>query len=101
MKKYVGMAKRFPETRDELLTTCNPMSRCLSAPDATSLVSVLFREAFSHPYISLFHLLVNGFSVLIIINFSGLSFIANCRDVASGIDRHPDKTEIYLRLQTG
>ena len=24
---------------------------------------VLFREVFSHPYISLFHLLVNGFSV--------------------------------------
>ena len=34
------MAKRLSkitETRDELLTTCNPMSRCLSAPDATSL----------------------------------------------------------------
>ena len=28
-----------------------------------ALVSVLFREAFSHPYISFFHLLVNGFSV--------------------------------------
>ena len=26
------------------------------------LVAVLFREAFSHPYISFFHLLVNGFS---------------------------------------
>ena len=99
------------ETRDDLSTTCNlkVMSRCLSAPDATSLhhclqnhhqqaccsqpweigvsyvasgadrhlditfglqvvessshVSVLFREAFSHPYISFFHLLVNGFSV--------------------------------------
>ena len=25
-----------------------------------SLVSVLFREAFNHPYISFFHLLVNG-----------------------------------------
>ena len=29
----------------------------------SSLVSVLFREAFSHPYISFFHLLVNAFSV--------------------------------------
>ena len=29
------------------------------------LVSVLFREAISHPYISFFHLLVNGFSVII------------------------------------
>ena len=27
---------------------------------------VLFREVFSHPYISFFHLLVNGFSVLYI-----------------------------------
>ena len=29
----------------------------------SSLVPVLFREVFSHPYISLFHLLVNGLSV--------------------------------------
>ena len=29
----------------------------------TVLVPVLFREVFSHPYISLFHLLENGFSV--------------------------------------
>ena len=28
-----------------------------------SLVSVVFREALNHPYISFFHLLVNGFSV--------------------------------------
>ena len=37
------------------------------------LVSVLFREAISHPYISFIHLLVNGFSfiiiIIIIINF--------------------------------
>ena len=26
-------------------------------------------------------------------------FMRQCRDVASGIDRHPDKTEIYFRLQ--
>ena len=32
--------------------------------ERSSLVSVLFREAFSHPYISLFHLLVNKFSVI-------------------------------------
>ena len=30
---------------------------------SSSLVSILFREAFSHPYISFFHLLVNGLSV--------------------------------------
>ena len=35
--------------------------------ESSSLVSVLFKEAFSHPYISFFHLLVNGFSVIIII----------------------------------
>ena len=27
--------------------------------DSSSIVSVLFREVFSHPYISFFHLLVN------------------------------------------
>ena len=31
--------------------------------ESSSLVSVLFREAISHPYTSFFHLLVNGFSV--------------------------------------
>ena len=31
--------------------------------ESSSLVSVLFREVFSHPYISFFHLVVNGFSV--------------------------------------
>ena len=35
--------------------------------ESSSLVSVLFGEAFSHPYISFIHLLVNGFSVIIII----------------------------------
>ena len=34
--------------------------------DSSSLVSILFREAFGHPYISFFHLLVNGFSVIFI-----------------------------------
>ena len=32
--------------------------------ESSSLVSVPFREAISHPYISFFHLLVNGFSVI-------------------------------------
>ena len=34
--------------------------------ESSSLVSVLFREAISHPYISFFHLLVNVFSVIYI-----------------------------------
>ena len=35
----------------------------LHVVDSSSLVSVLFREAFSRPFISFFHLLVNVFSV--------------------------------------
>ena len=31
--------------------------------EISSLVSVLFRERFNHPYISFFHLQENGFSV--------------------------------------
>ena len=31
---------------------------------SSSLVPVLFREVFNHPYISFSHLLVNGFSVI-------------------------------------
>ena len=31
--------------------------------ESSSLVSVLFREAFNHPYISFFYVVVNGFSV--------------------------------------
>ena len=38
--------------------------------ESSSLVSVLFREAISHPYISFFHLLVNGFSVTSFRTFS-------------------------------
>ena len=37
--------------------------------ESSSLVSVLFREAFSHPYISFFHLLVNSFVVLVSVLF--------------------------------
>ena len=36
----------------------------LQVLEGSFLVSVLFSEAFSHPYISLFHSLVNGFSVI-------------------------------------
>ena len=34
--------------------------------ESSSLVPVLSREVFSHPYISFFHSLVNGFSVIYI-----------------------------------
>ena len=34
--------------------------------ESSSLVSILFREAISHLYISFFHLLVNGFSLIYI-----------------------------------
>ena len=33
----------------------------LQVVERSFLVSVLFREVFSHPFISFFHLLVNGF----------------------------------------
>ena len=36
--------------------------------ESSSLVPVLFGEVFSHPYISFFHLLVNGFSVIFFSN---------------------------------
>ena len=38
----------------------------LQVVDSSSLVSVHFREAFSHPYISFFHLLVHVFCVIYI-----------------------------------
>ena len=38
----------------------------LQVVESSSLVSVLFREAFNHPYISFFHLLVYGVSVIYI-----------------------------------
>ena len=43
--------------------------------ESSSLVSALFREAISHPYISFFHLLVNGFSVTSFRIFFTLTFI--------------------------
>ena len=36
--------------------------------ESSSLVSLIFREAFSQPYISFFHLLIKFLSVVIIIN---------------------------------
>ena len=37
--------------------------------ESSSLVTVLFREAISHPYISSFQLLVNGFLLLVSVLF--------------------------------
>ena len=42
----------------------------LQIVESSSLVSILFREVISHPYISFFHLLVNGFSVTSFRTFS-------------------------------
>ena len=57
-KRDVGMAKHFSkctETRDELSTTCNPkvMSRCLSAPDATSLPLTSNQLTLTLPWVKL------------------------------------------------
>ena len=46
------------QTEQKLISDCR-----YRVIESSSLVPVLFREVFSHPYISLFHLLVNGFSV--------------------------------------
>ena len=46
-------------TEQKLISDCK-----YRVNESSSLVPVLFREVFSHPYISFFHLLVNGFSVI-------------------------------------
>ena len=61
--------------------------------ESSSLVSVLFREAISHPYISFFRLLVNGFSVhviimIIIINFFRRVFSECTEAVATSLIPH-------------
>ena len=57
--------------------------------ESTSLVPVLLKEVFSYPYISLFHLLVNGFSVIIIIiiiiNFFTRVFSECTEEVATSL----------------
>ena len=54
----------------------------LQIVESSSLVSILFREAISHPYISFFHLLVNGFSLLVSILFRRpLTFILLVGDI--------------------
>ena len=47
-----------------ILTELKFISDSCRVIESTSLVPVLFREVFSHPYIFFFHLLVNGFSVI-------------------------------------
>ena len=51
--------------------------------ESSSVVSVLFIEVFNHPYISFFHLLVNGFFVLLLWNKS------------QGFFRGSQKTDFY------
>ena len=59
----------LPATHLKLIERAHS-SRGNTVVESSSLVSVLFREAFSHPYISFFHLLVNGFSVTSFRTFS-------------------------------
>ena len=66
---------------------------------SSSLVPVLFREVFSHPYISLFHLLVNGFSVTCFRTFFKITVTElsiRCTQVT--IWNH-DKGKLILMLQ--
>ena len=61
-KQVRGCLQNLYQSGQKLISVCR-----YRVIESSSLVPVLFREVFSHPYISLFHLLVNGFSVLIII----------------------------------
>ena len=64
------MAKRFSKKYGNKGRAFNYLQSSpfgLQLDESSSLVSLLFREAFSHPYISFFHLLVNGFSVTVVI----------------------------------
>ena len=46
--------------------------------EISSLASVLFREVFSHPYISFFHLLVNGFVLLVSVHVLANLCVMHC-----------------------
>ena len=47
----------------------------LQLVEISFLVSVLFREAFNHPYISFFHLLGNGFSVTCLYTYTHIRIV--------------------------
>ena len=64
--------------------------------ESSSLVSVLFREVFSHPYISFFHLLVNGFSV---IRVYGSTLYVGLARVISPTNTNFRLTFLLIRLQ--
>ena len=68
--------------------------------ESSSLVSVLFREVFSHPYISFFHLLVNGFSVIYICLWSKKKFESYFRDrlTFSNVDSRTSRRIYRLAL---
>ena len=73
--------------------------------ESSSLVSVLFREAISHPYISFFHLLVNDFSV-IHVQFSSCDSLQNresCRDklYKTSRQRWCDELDVCLHPSSG
>ena len=50
--------------------------------ESSSLVSVLFQEAISHPYISFFHLLVNGFSVHVMREYGSTLYVGLARAIS-------------------
>ena len=58
----------------ELSSRRNLFCRYRVIESSSFVVSVLFREVFSHPYISFFHLLVNGFCVTSFKEFSLANF---------------------------
>ena len=69
-----------------------------------SLVSVLFREAFNHPYISSFHLIVNTFSVTCLPPFLNLNVkykcycLNYCHIISTIHDKDTKVTSVFLKL---
>ena len=71
------------------------------------LVSILFKEALSHPYISFFHLLVNGFSVSYLppffIQMTNIGtvtsiIICHCHNVCTIHYKDSKLTSVFLKM---
>ena len=61
--------------------------------ESSSLVSVLFREVFSHPYIFFFHLLVNDVSVIYIWTPALIIYSYPCSRCACGVNNMSNKND--------
>ena len=66
--------------------------------ESSSLVPILFSELFSHPYISFFYLLVNGFSVIYICLLH--TSPAHCISMMRSMRYQPISHTLYYTLHT-